>query len=65
MQIGFSRVSLWIGSQQRRYITYSLHQIGLTVSAELSDHGLALLTISDRNFNFDQLMICECAIEFF
>ena len=63
MQIGLSRVSLWVGSQQRRNVAYSLHQIGLTMSAELSDHGLALLPISDRNLDFDQLMIIECAIK--
>mgnify|MGYP007000345414 CR=1 len=59
MRIGLSRVSLWVGSQQRRNVAYSLHQIGLTVSAELSDHGLALLPITDRNLDLDQLMIIE------
>ena len=63
MQIGLSGVGLRVGSQQRRNVAYSLHQIGLTMSAELSDHGLALLPISDRNLDFDQLMIIECAIK--
>ena len=62
MQIGLARVSLWVRSQQRRNVAYSLHQIGLAVSAELSDYGLALLPISDRNLDLDQLMIIECAI---
>ena len=40
-------------------------EIGLSVSAELSDHGLALPPITDRNLDLDQLMIVECAIELF
>jgi hypothetical protein len=42
-----------------------LHQIGITLSAELSNDGLALLAITDRNLDLDQLMVIERSIQFF
>ena len=65
MQVGLSRVGLWVGSQQRRNVADSLHQIGITLSTELSDHGLALFAITDRNLDLDQLVVIECAIQLF
>ena len=65
MQIGLSRISLGVESQQRGNVAHSLHQKGLTLRAELSDHGLTLFPITDRNLDLDQLMITERAIELF
>jgi hypothetical protein len=65
MQIGLPGVSLRVGSQQCRNVSHPLYQIGITLSAELSNHGLALLAITDRNLDLDQLMVIERAIQFF
>jgi hypothetical protein len=65
MQIRLSRVGLWVGSQQRRNVAHSLHQIGITLGTELFDHGLALLAITNRNLDLDQLVVIECAIQLF
>ena len=63
MQIGLSRISLGVGSQQRGNVAHSLHQKGLTLRAELSDHGLTLLPITDSNLDLDQLMIIQRPIQ--
>ena len=65
MQIGLSRISLGVGSQQRGNVAHSLHQKGLTLRAEPSDHGLTLFPITDCDLDLDQLMIIERAIELF
>ena len=65
MQIGLSGVGLRVGSQQRRNFADSLYKVGLTLTAELFDHGLALLPITDCHLDLDQLVVIECAIQLF
>jgi len=63
MQIGLPRISLGVGSQQGGNVAHSLHQKGLALRAKLSDHGFALIPITDSNFHLDQFMIIQRPIQ--